>query len=212
MFGFLKQSNITDEEAMAKFQKGDTKCFDLLLERHSTGVYRFIYRMIGGNPTNTEDIMQEVFIKVAENRMNYSKDKKFTAWLYRIARNHAIDFMRKESYRMHSSLDKNIGNDEGANVTYLELVKSEDKTQDEQLHSAKIKKYLYEKMNGLKDEYKEVFILREIEGLKFDEIAAITDSNVNTVKSRHRYAFKELRELLLSTGFFDEYKKTGEVK
>ncbi len=211
MFGFLKQSNITDEEAMAKFQKGNTKYFDLLLDRHSKGVYRFIYRMVRGNSSNAEDILQEVFIKVAENRMNYSKDRKFTAWLYRIARNHTIDFMRKESYRMHSSLDKNIGNEDGSNVTYLELVKSDDKTQEEQVHSTMVKEQLFEKMNGLKEEYKEVFILREIEGLKFDEIADITDSNVNTVKSRHRYAFKELRELLLSTGFFDEYKKTGEV-
>ena len=196
---------------MAKFQKGNTRYFDLLLGRHSKGVYRFIYRMVGGNTANAEDILQEVFIKVAENRMNYSKDRKFTAWLYRIARNHTIDFMRKESYRMHSSLDKNIGNEEGSNVTCLELVKSDDRTQEEQAHSILVKEQLFEKMNSLKEEYKEVFILREIEGLKFDEIAEITDSNVNTVKSRHRYAFKELRELLLSTGFFDEYKKTGEV-
>lgn len=211
MFGFLKKSEITDEEAMGKFQKGDTGYFDLLLNRHSKGVYRFIYRMVGGNSSNAEDILQEVFIKVAENRMNYSKDKKFTAWLYRIARNHTIDFIRKERYRMHSSLDKNIGNEDGTNVTYLELVKSDDRSQDEQLHNTMIKEQLHLKMNGLKEEYKEVFILREIEGLKFDEIAVITDSNINTVKSRHRYAFKELRELLLSTGFFDEYKKTGEV-
>ena len=210
MFGFLKQSEITDEEAMAKFQKGNARYFDILLSRHSKGVYRFIYRMVGGNSSNAEDILQEVFIKVAENRMNYSKDRKFTSWLYRIARNHTIDFMRKESYRSHSSLDKNIGNEDGSNVTYLELVKSDDKTQEEQIHSTMVKEQLLEKMNGLKEEYKEVFILREIEGLKFDEIADITDSNVNTVKSRHRYAFKELRELLLSTGFFDEYKKTGE--
>jgi len=196
---------------MGKFQNGDTSCFDLLLNRHGKGVYRFIYRMVSGNTLDAEDILQEVFIKVAENRMNYSKDKKFTAWLYRIARNHTIDFLRKESYRMHSSLDKNIGNDEGSNVTYLELVKSDENPQDEKLHSNMVREQLFEKMSGLKDEYKEVFILREIEGLKFDEIAVITDSNVNTVKSRHRYAFKELRELLLSTGFFDEYKKTGEV-
>ncbi len=211
MFGFLKKSEITDEEAMGKFQKGDTGYFDLLLNRHSKGVYRFIYRMVGGNSSNAEDILQEVFIKVAENRMNYSKDKKFTAWLYRIARNHTIDFIRKERYRMHSSLDKNIGNEDGTNVTYLELVKSDDRSQDEQFHNTMIKEQLHLKMNGLKEEYKEVFILREIEGLKFDEIAVITDSNINSVKSRHRYAFKELRELLLSTGFFDEYKKTGEV-
>lgn len=196
---------------MGKFQNGDTSCFDLLLNRHSNGVYRFIYRMVSGNTLDAEDILQEVFIKVAENRMNYSKDKKFTAWLYRIARNHTIDFIRKESYRMHSSLDKSIGTDDGSNVTYLELVKSDDNPQDEQLHSNMVREQLFDKMNGLKEEYKEVFILREMEGLKFDEIAVITDSNINTVKSRHRYAFKELRELLLSTGFFDEYKKTGEV-
>ena len=210
MFGFLKQREITDEEAMGKFKTGEVKYFDLLLSRHSKGVYRFIYRMVGGSKSDAEDILQEVFMKVAENRMNYSVNKKFTAWLYRIARNHTIDFIRKESYRMHSSLDKNIKNSEGSNITYLELVESPDKTQEEKIISGRIKEQLFEKLKALKDEYREVFILREIDGLKFDEIAEITDSNVNTVKSRHRYAFKELRKKLMDTGFFDEYKKAGE--
>ena len=61
---------------MAKFQKGNTKYFDLLLDRHGKGVYRFVYRMVRGNSSNAEDILQEVFIKVAENRMNYSKEQE----------------------------------------------------------------------------------------------------------------------------------------
>ena len=142
--------------------------------------------------------------------MSYTKDRKFTSWIYRIARNHTIDFLRKESYRMHSSLDQTLGEGADSNVTYLELVKSTGVSQEENILNSRIREILYEKMNGLKDDYKEVFILREIEGLKFDEIADITETNVSTVKSRHRYAFKQLREMLLTTGFFDHYKKAGE--
>ena len=96
MFGFLTNRELTDEEAIGMFQSGDTKYFDLLLSRHGNGVYRFIYRMVGGNISNAEDLLQDVFLKVAEKRMTYTKDKKFTSWLYRIARNHTIDFIRKE--------------------------------------------------------------------------------------------------------------------
>ena len=211
MLGLLKRREISDEEAMGKFQKGDQKYFDLLLARHSKGVYRFLYRMLGSNVSHAEDVLQEVFIKVIENRNNFDTSRKFSSWLYRLARNHSIDFMRKESHRLHGSLDSEINTDSHSNVTYLDLVKSGEETQEDKLIQNEIKDQIFEKLDGLKEEYKEVFLLREIEGLKFDEIAEITDSNVNTVKSRHRYAFKELRRALLQTGFFDELKKTGEA-
>ena len=210
MFGFLKNRDITDEAAMGRFQNGDSKCFDLLLNRHSKGVYRFIYRMVGGNATVAEDLLQEVFIKVVEHKMNFDRNKQFTSWLYRMSRNHVIDYIRKEKYRTHSSLDKTIESSQGSNITHLELVKSNDSNQEEKLIRQEIKEQIYSKLDQLKDEHREVFILREIEGLKFDEIAEITDSNTNTVKSRHRYAFRELRERLIDTGFFDELKKVGE--
>ena len=210
MFGFLKNREITDEAAMGRFQNGDIKCFDLLLNRHSKGVYRFVYRMVGGNPTVAEDLLQEVFIKVIEHKMNFDRNKRFTSWLYRMARNHVIDFIRKENYRSHLPLDKEIESVQESGVTHLELVKSDDSNQEEMLIRREIKEQIFSKLELLKEEHREVFILREIEGLKFDEIAEITDSNVNTVKSRHRYAYKDLRELLIKDGFFDELKKVGE--
>ncbi|MGI9533554.1 MAG: sigma-70 family RNA polymerase sigma factor [Thermodesulfobacteriota bacterium] len=210
MLKFFKNRDITDEEAMGKFQNGDTKCFDLLLNRHSKGVYRFIYRMVYGNVTVAEDLLQEVFIKVVEHKMNFDRNKKFTSWLYRMSRNHVIDYLRKEKYRNHSSLDKSIDSDRGFNITHLELVISNDVNQEEKLIRQEVKEQIYSKLELLKDEHREVFILREIERLKFDEIAEITDCNINTVKSRHRYAFKELREMLMESGFFDDLKKVGE--
>ena len=211
MFGFLKNRDITDEEAMGKFQVGDTRCFDLLLNRHSKGVFGFILRMVGGNVQVAEDLLQDVFIKVVEHKMNFDRNKKFTSWLYRLARNHVIDHIRKEKYRNHIPLDKELGNEPGSNITHLELVKSNDPNQEDKLIRQEVKGQVYTKLNQLKDEYREVFILREIEGLKFDEISEITDSNINTVKSRHRYAFKELRKKLIETGFFEELEKVGEV-
>ena len=211
MFGFLKKTDISDEEAMEKFQKGNHKCFDLLVDRHSKGLYRFIFRMIGGNIANAEDLLQEVFIKLIENRDSYDSNRKFTTWIYRLARNHTIDFIRKEKYRNHSSLDRKVAYDSGSNITYLDLVRTEEKDQEQKLIESSISNQIYKKLDGLKEEFKEVFILREIEGLKFDEIAQITDININTVKSRHRYAFKELRNELLNTDFFKELNNADEV-
>ena len=210
MFGFLKNREITDEVAMGRFQNGEIKSFDLLLNRHSKGVYRFIYRMVGGNPVVAEDLLQEVFIKVVEHKMNFDRNKRFTSWLYRMARNHVIDFIRKESYRSHLPLDKELEGAYESGVTHLELVKSGEPDQEELLIRREIKEQIFSKLDLLKEEHREVFILREIEGLKFDEIAEITDSNINTVKSRHRYAYKDLRELLIKDGFFEELKKAGE--
>lgn len=210
MFGFLKNRDITDEEAMGRFQTGDTKCFDLLLNRHNRGVFRFILRMVGGNVTIAEDLLQEVFIKVVEHKMNFDRNKRFASWLYRMARNHVIDFIRKEKYRNHLPLDNEIGFDRDSNITHLELIRSNEPTQEEQLIKQEVRDQIFTQLDLLKYEHREVFILREIEGLKFDEIAEITDSNINTVKSRHRYAFKELREKLVENGIFDELKKVGE--
>lgn len=210
MFGlFKRKSAVTDEVAMSEYQNGDTGSFEILLARYNRRIFTFLLRMVYGNTTVAEDLFQEVFIKVIENRHSFDSTRTFRTWIYGIARNHVIDHMRKEGLRRHTSLDQNSVDDR-SNVTRLELVKSKVPDQEQLLYDRQTRDKLFEKLSYINDAYKEVFILREIEGLKFDEIAGITQTNVNTVKSRHRYAFRELREQLLGTGYFEEMKDTGE--
>lgn len=210
MFGFLRSKiDFTDEAAMEGYKSGDVKCFELLLYRYNQRIFRFILGMVQGNRTVAEDLLQEVFIKLIENKNSFDDTRKFSTWLYGMTRNHVIDYFRKEKFRRHSSLDNSPGKGD-SNVTLLDHVRSEHRDQEELIRDKQSREKILEILDELREEYREVFILREIDGLKFDEIADITDTNLNTVKSRHRYAFRELREKLIKTGYFDDLRNAGE--
>ncbi|MGH7908767.1 MAG: sigma-70 family RNA polymerase sigma factor [Thermodesulfobacteriota bacterium] len=217
MFGLEVKKELTDEDAMVRFQNGDAQAFDLLLQRHSSGVLRFIMKMIGSRgmlqraPTQVEDLLQEVFLKVIEKREKYDSNQKFTTWIYTIARNRCIDYLRNEKFRRHSSLDVSLSGDESDSAVILEIIKSSDKNQEERMINKEIQSLLNSGVEDLREEFREVFLLREIEGLSLKEIAGITDTNLSTVKSRLRYAYHNLREVFIIAGYFEERQKAKEV-
>lgn len=212
MISFLFKSSLTDEEAMVKFQKGDPNGFNTVLDRHNESLYRFLLRMMAGNSSQAEDLFQDVFLKVIEKKKDYNSKMSFKTWLFTIARNTAVDFLRKENYRNHLSLDEpTFKFDDFSNVSKLDLVKGKNSNPDQLIYRKELNCLLNEKLNKLSDEFKEVFILKEIEGLKFKDIALITDSPLSTVKSRMRYALKKMKEEIEKTGFFENLNKVTEA-
>ena len=113
--------------------------------------------------------------------------------------------------KLTSSLDKNISSKKKG-TTQLELVKSEGNNPEEYSYNKQIKACVDEGVNELKEDLKEVFLLREIEGLSLKEIAEVTGSPLNTVKTRLRTAYLCLREHLISTGCFSQEQNLGSVK
>jgi RNA polymerase sigma-70 factor (ECF subfamily) len=211
VFGIITKSGLSDEEAMRKFQNGDEGSFDLLLGRHGAGVLRFIIRMTGAEKAQAEDLLQEIFMKVIERRKKYDPGQKFSTWLYSIARNHCIDYLRTESYRRHSSLDAPISVEEEGGAVVIDLVRSGDRDQEERAFDLEVKELIDIGVRGLKEEFREVFLLREVEGLSFEEIAVVTESPLGTVKSRLRYAYKGLRRVFTESGYFEERQKAKGV-
>jgi RNA polymerase sigma-70 factor, ECF subfamily len=209
--GIETKSGISDEEAMRKFQKGDEGSFDTLLSRHGAGVLRFIIKMTGVQKTQAEDLLQEIFLKVIERRKRYDPAHKFTTWLYSIARNHCIDYLRTESYRRHSSLDAPLSGDGEGGAVVLEIVRSEERDQEDKAFDLEVRALIESGVMGLKEEFREVFLLREVEGLSLEEIAAVTESPLGTVKSRLRYAYKGLRRAFAESGYFEDRKKARGV-
>lgn len=207
MLGIFTKKEISDEEAMRGFQNGSSKSFDILLKRHSGGLLRFIMKMTAGNKTHSEDLLQEIFLKVIERRDRYDSSQKFTTWLYSIARNHCIDYLRSESYRRHSSLDAPLSEKEQAGAVVLEIVKSEDSGQEDKIYRRELRELIDLGLDSLKEEFKEVFVLKEIQGLSLSEIADITGSPLGTVKSRLRYAYQNLRQVFSDSGYFEERQK-----
>ncbi len=206
MLRLKSEEEPTDEEAMVRFQQGDAGAFDLILHRHSAGVLRFIMKMIRVQNAQAEDLLQEVFLKVIEARKKYNSNRKFTTWLYTIARNHCIDHLRIEEHRRHVSLDAPLAEEENDSPFILDIVRSVERNQEERAIDKETQALLNIAVWGLREEYKEVFLLREIEGLSLQEIAEITRVPLSTVKSRLRYAYRDIREVFIKAGYFQEQR------
>ncbi len=188
-----------DEALMKAYQEGDNKAFFELFSRHKNSVYSYIYRYTN-NSEESEEIFQEVFIKLHRASPNYEPTAKFTTWLFTIVRNLCIDAHRKRKIRKNLSLDYQ-SDEEGR--SFHDVIPSNDFGPDEKSADAEIGKILENALQQINADQREVFLMREKLGFKFEEIAQTLGVSVNTVKSRMRYALESLKKLLEKSGFKD---------
>jgi RNA polymerase sigma-70 factor (ECF subfamily) len=164
-------------------------------------VFNFILRYTGQR-ARAEDLLQETWLKVVRGAVEYEPKARFTTWVYTIARNLCVDSARKESYRQADSLDAPAGGvEEGEGRALGDLVPADSSASPERgAHNARVRPMLERALRALPDEQREVFILREYSGIPFKEIAQVTGTAENTVKSRMRYALESLRKKLQELG------------
>jgi RNA polymerase sigma-70 factor (ECF subfamily) len=185
---------------MLAFKSGDARAFATLVQRHRGPVYNFILRYVG-HRQRAEDVLQETWLKVVRNSSEWQPKARFTTWVYTIARNLCVDSARKESFRKTDSLDAPASADEGDGRSKGELVADEQgAAPDRAAFNVRLRPLLEKALEGLPAEQKEVFLLREYQGIGFKEIAEVTGVNENTVKSRMRYALETLRKRLAELG------------
>jgi len=185
---------------MLAFKSGDARAFATLVQRHRGPVYNFILRFVG-HRQRAEDVLQETWLKVVRNSSEWQPKAKFTTWVYTIARNLCVDSARKESFRKADSLDAPASNDESDGRSMGDLVADENgPTPDRAAHNTRIRPMIEKALESLPTEQREVFLLREYQGIGFKEIAEVTGVNENTVKSRMRYALEGLRKRLAELG------------
>lgn len=188
----------SDEQLMERYLDGDTSAFQVLVDRHGTRVYNFILRRTGGNREAAEDLLQDTFLRVVHRAASFKQQSKFTTWLYTIARNLCIDAARKARYRNHARLDQPLSKSEAEGATLLDRVPSPNPGPDVETRDRRFRRALDVALDALPEEQRDVFIMREFEGLKFREIADVMDIPENTVKSRMRYALQALKTALAS--------------
>jgi RNA polymerase sigma-70 factor, ECF subfamily len=194
----------SDEDLMSRFCRGNREAFVLLVKRHQTPLYNFALRHLASS-TAAEDVVQESFIRVFQNAPDFRTSSRFTAWLYAIARNLCIDFLRKRTHRRHQSLDELSGTNDGRGHSTVSLG---DRTADDTANvertamALEIGARVLSAINQLPEDQREVFLLREISNLPFNEIAKVVQAPENTVKSRMRYALERLQAALSE---FEEY-------
>ncbi len=173
---------------MQRFQAGDDRAFEVLVRRHRTPVFSFLVRLTGDR-ARAEDLCQEAFLRVVRAADGWQPRAPFRTWLFSIARNQAVDEARRQAFRRAEPLD-------GA----ASRAASDDPAPDRSADAALLRPRLEAALAALPDEQREVFLLREYAGLRFHEIAEVTGTPENTVKSRMRYALESLREKLAALG------------
>ncbi|VAW78598.1 hypothetical protein MNBD_GAMMA12-3162 [hydrothermal vent metagenome] len=193
---------LPDEELMLKYAAGNNRAFEILYTRHRGGLYRYLARQCRNNAI-AEELFQDVWMNLVRTRERYTVKAKFTTFVYRMAHNKLIDHYRKQSKGVPASFDDEDCPDldtieDQASETPVEILEKEEKL-------ARLKKMV----NLLPDAQREAFLLREESGLKLEDIADITGVNVETAKSRLRYAVSKLKSALLSENLQTEAR--GEV-
>ncbi len=180
----------TDAELVADHINGDESALPLLIKRHIRSVYNFIYRFIG-NKQNTDDITQEVFIKMWKKINTYKPSKNFKTWLFSIARNTSIDWLRKKKNFVFSDLEH-----EDEDYSFSDNLADPAPLPDELIEQIEKTNMLSNILGQLPPLYREVLLLKYYQQFTFEEISKILKKPMNTVKSQHRRGLFLLRKLL----------------
>jgi RNA polymerase sigma-70 factor, ECF subfamily len=198
------RGDATDEMLMVRYQRGDRDAFAELVRRYETPVYNFVIRHLR-HSQSSEDVTQDVFLRVVQKAAEFKHEARFSTWLYTIARNLCVDQLRKQSHRRHPSLDQPAKGGDDSRPLLDGIADGHPRASVERSAAAgQVQTRIVEAVQNLPDDQREVFLLRELANMPFKEIAEITGVGENTVKSRMRYALDRLQDALSD---FEEYAR-----
>ncbi len=185
---------LTDVELIANAISGYEDGFEELVRRYQRPITSYVYRMLSDYEAAL-DVTQEVFIKVYNSLEKYSSDYKFSTWLYRIAHNAAIDYMRRNSVNLQSL------ETETEDGTYQLQIKDERPTPEQEREHTEWRNEIEAVVHCLPAAYRDLIILRHSRDMSYDEIAEITCLPLGTVKNRLFRAREMMREIFIERGF-----------
>lgn len=190
---------MTESELVQAAQSGDQNAFGKLVEANQGRIYQLCYRMTG-NPEDAADLTQDAFLNAWRSLSGFGGQSAFSTWLYRLAANACIDFLRREKRRgaLSMTLEDDREDDRQADVP------DERFSPQQALEREETRRAVREGLAALSPEHREILLLREIEGLSYHEIGQRLDLEEGTVKSRIARARMALRDYLQKTGNFFE--------
>jgi len=171
-------NTVSDEELMSQVRSGVGEMLGVLFERYQLPLFNFFYKLTG-NRSASEDLVQEVFLRILKYRHSYRMETGFRAWMYQIARNARVDLLRR---KQHTEVSWEPEMSPG--------VAPEDSAQQQQESAL-----LYMALQELPDEKREVLVLSRFQDLKYEQIAEIFGCEVSTVKVKVHRALHDLREI-----------------
>ena len=201
---------MTREQEAAIVRKvlgGDANAFETLVLEYEKNVYNIALRMTG-NSEDAADMTQEAFIKAYNSLQSFRGDSKFSVWLYRIVSNVCLDFLRSKNRRPTVSLSVEDDDGEDAQLDVADESQSPELLLDRKLTRDSVRRGL----DSLPPDYRQILLLREIQGLSSDEIAQALSLEVGTVKSRIFRARKRLCTFLIDDGNISDFSSSGKMK
>ncbi|MGB9780592.1 RNA polymerase sigma factor [Caldanaerobacter sp.] len=188
-----------EEELLERARNGDDEAFSLLMKNYEKYVYNVILRIVE-EKEEAKDIAQETFIKAYMNIKTFRKDSSFKTWIYRIAVNTAMDYLRRKA---RSKIDLVATHKDGLEVKNFQMP-------EEVIEQRLTVEMVRKEISKLPVDYKVALILKDIEGMSYEEISNILKINLGTVKSRIWRARNLLRERIKSLPEFLSSQERGE--
>lgn len=176
----------SDESLLARYREGDGAAFEILYTRHRQGLYRFLLGL-SGSTERAEEVYQDTWLSLIRSASQPQGRATFRTWLYQIARNRLIDHWRKHGVHqpLHDSYDEQA-----------HALADETTDPEQMLNLSRDSQRLDAALQSLPADQREVFLLRAYSDLDLPQIAVLTETPLETVKSRLRYAQQKLRRLL----------------
>lgn len=188
---------IEEGELVQRARKGDLGAYDQLVQRYQERIYATIYHMTS-NHEDANDLAQEAFIKGFQALKSFKGGSSFYTWVYRIAVNKTINFLKQRKNRSQMSLnDLDFNAEHDPDLVAL----ISDKTPRREANLTELQEKLNEAMQKLSEPHRLVVTLHDVQGLSHEEIAQIMGCNIGTVRSRLFYARQQLQ------GFLADYLK-----
>ena len=178
---------VSDSVLIAAAKNGDNGALETLFERYRRPLYAFISRMLNGDSMTADDIFQDLWIKVLNKLSVYQDDGKFSAWIFRVARNQVLEHFRREKSRSKIGCVTEDGD--------LPELTTSSESPVSALAEKELSETLERLLNEMPPEMKEVFIMRQND-LSFKEIARIQKCPINTALGRMHNCLKFLRRNL----------------
>jgi len=196
-----KLKELSDEELILKVAEGSNLSFDILVDRYKVRLYNYLFRLVR-NEDEAEEIAQETFVKAFIHAGKYKTIAKFSTWLYTIATNLVRNRLRakKRAPRFLSLWSRGSDTeDEGKAIDLVDHARQP----DSQFNDSELSEIINDAIEKIPEKYRVSFVLREINQLSYEEIAAATGLKLGTVRSRinrARNCFRKLVEPILDRG------------
>ena len=183
---------LEEMELVKRARKGELTAYDELVRRYQERIYATIYHMTA-NHEDANDLAQEAFIKAFRALRSFKGGSSFYTWVYRIAVNKTINFLKQRKNKVHMSLnDLDFNAEHDPDLVAL----ISDKTPRRQVSLTELQEKLNTAMQKLSEHHRLVVTLHDVQGLSHEEVAKIMDCNIGTVRSRLFYARQQLQAYL----------------